>query len=50
MMSKITSALKSGVFWSGFATGLVAGLAFRRFIPGPVKALAAKVPGADASA
>lgn len=48
MMSKITAALKSGVFWSGFAAGTVFALAFGRLIPGPVKSLAAKIPGADA--
>jgi hypothetical protein len=48
MMSKITAALKSGVFWSGFAAGAVFALGFRRLIPAPVKEAVAKIPGAQA--
>lgn len=48
MMSKITSALRSGVFWAGFVTGTVFTLGFSRLIRRPIKDVVAKMPGAKA--
>ena len=46
MLSKIMSALKSPVFWAGFAAGAVAATAFPK-LANAVKPVASKVPGSS---
>ena len=47
MFSKILSALKSPVFWAGFAAGAVAAVAFPK-VASIVKPVATKIPGTSA--
>lgn len=47
MLSKITSALKSGPFWAGFVVGAIAAAAFPK-LRSAVAPVAARIPGASA--
>jgi hypothetical protein len=46
MLSKITSALKSGQFWAGFVVGAIAATASSK-LRSVVAPVAAKIPGAN---
>lgn len=47
MLAKITATLKSPIFWIGAVVGLVLAFAYSRFVPGVVKTVASKLPGAQ---
>lgn len=49
MLSKITSALKSGQFWAGFAVGALAATAIPS-VRNLAAKIAAKIPGAKVTA
>lgn len=47
MLSKITATLKNPIFWIGAVIGLIFAFAYSRFVPGAVKTVASKLPGAQ---